>query len=372
LPALPAAKSAGAAEQLLSWYDRHRRDLPWRAKPGHRPDPYRVWVSEIMLQQTTVAAVAAYFERFIRCWPDVTSLASAPLDDVLAQWAGLGYYARARNLHRGARFVAEHFGGVMPRQADQLIEIPGIGPYTANAIAAIAFGECVPAIDTNAERVMARFLSFSGLLPGARAQLASLVAELVPHLRSGDFAQALMDLGSSICTPENPQCSVCPLSLRCKARRQNLTGILPCREKKVRRRVMRALAFVAIDDGGSVYLVRRPEAGLFGGMMQPPLTPLAKNFPSSRNAMSQAPFHGDWKLKRGIVRHTLTHMELEIRTYVARFAGRPNGEGIWLLPSEFKTAALPTAMRKMLTHALVNAPGPPGKRRRPARREGTT
>ncbi len=306
-----------------------------------------------MLQQTTVAAVAVYFERFIRRWPDVPSLASASLDDVLAQWAGLGYYARARNLHRGARYVVERLGGVMPRQADQLIEIPGIGPYTANAIAAIAFGERVPAIDTNAERVMARFLAYSGSLPGTRAQLASRAAELVPQLRPGDFAQALMDLGSSTCTPESPQCGVCPLAFHCEAHRQNLTGILPRKEKKTRRRLMRALAFVAIDRGGSVYLVRRPDAGLFGGMMQPPLTELRKSFPPAREAISQAPFRGEWKLKRGVVRHTLTHIELEVRTYVAEFSARPNGEGIWLTPREFKTAALPTAMRKMLRHALT-------------------
>lgn len=358
----PTGKSASAAERLLSWYDRHRRDLPWRAKPEQTADPYRVWVSEIMLQQTTVAAVVTYFERFIGRWPDIAALASAPLDDVLAQWAGLGYYARARNLHRGARFVGEKFGGVMPRQARHLIEIPGIGPYTANAIAAIAFGECVAAIDTNAERVMARFLAFSQSLPGARAQLASLAAELVPRRRPGDFAQALMDLGSSICTPEGPQCSACPLSLRCKAHRQNLTALLPRKDKKMRRRRMRALAFVAIDDGGSVYLIRRPETGLFGGMMQPPLTPLRKNFPSAHDAVSQAPFLGEWKLTRGTVRHTLTHIELEVRTYIARFSDRPNGEGIWLKPDEFTATALPTAMRKMLAHALAVDPAVRKKR----------
>ena len=315
-----------------------------------------------MLQQTTVAAVVSYFERFIRRWPDVVALASASLDDVLAQWAGLGYYARARNLHRGARFVAEKFGGTMPARGDQLIEIPGIGPYTANAIAAIAFGERAAAIDTNAERVMARYLAFRGSLPGARAQLTSLVAGLVPELRAGDFAQGLMDLGSSICTTENPQCGVCPLTLRCEARRQGLTEHLPRKEKKTQRRVMRALAFVAIDDQGSVYLVRRPEAGLFGGMMQPPMTPLRKNFPSAPDARSQAPFHGEWAIKRGVVRHTLTHIELEVRTYVAQFSARPNGEGIWLSPGEFSSAALPTAMRKMLAHALAVRPAGQKKR----------
>jgi len=214
----------------------------------------------------------------------------------------------------------------------------------------------VAAIDTNAERVMARFLAFSQSLPRARAQLSALVGGLVPAGRSGDFAQALMDLGSSICTPENPQCSICPLSSRCEAHRQNLTGSLPRKERKTGRRVMRALAFVAIDHSGSIYLVRRPETGLFGGMMQPPLTALRKTFSPARNALSEAPFRGEWKLMRGVVRHTLTHIELEVRIYVARFSARPNGEGIWLSPHEFKTAALPTAMRKMLTHALAVDP----------------
>ena len=337
----------------MRWYDLHRRDLPWRAKPGEVADPYRVWISEIMLQQTTVSAVAGYFERFTRRWPDVAALAAARLDEVLGMWAGLGYYARARNLHRGARAVVEQFGGIIPQSSAELIRIPGIGAYTANAIAAIAFGERVAAIDTNAERVLARLLAFDEVLPDARSRLAGIAAVLVPATRPGDFAQALMDLGSSICLPDEPRCGECPLAKWCRAYALGMTRTLPRKKAKSPRKLARAIAFVAIDSTGAVYLVRRPEHGLFGGMMQPPLTTLAGKFPGRGEMLSDAPFSGEWIGKRGVVRHTLTHLELEIRTYVARFVARPNGEGIWMTPAEFASAALPTAMRKILEHALT-------------------
>jgi A/G-specific adenine glycosylase len=205
----------------------HRRELPWRAKPGESPDAYRVWVSEIMLQQTTVSAVTGYFERFMRRWPDVNALASARLDDVLGMWAGLGYYARARNLHRGARAVVEQFGGMIPQSSVELIRIPGIGAYTANAIAAIAFGERVAAIDTNAERVLARLLAFEEMLPDARPRLNRIATGLVPAARPGDFAQALMDLGSTICLAGEPRCGECPLVKICRAHALGSTGTLP-------------------------------------------------------------------------------------------------------------------------------------------------
>lgn len=347
------ASTARAADALLRWYDVHRRDLPWRAKPGEVPDPYRVWISEIMLQQTTVSAVAGYFDRFIRRWPDVTALAAARLDDVLGAWAGLGYYARARNLHRGARTVVEQFGGIIPPNSADLIRIPGIGVYTANAIAAIAFGERVAAIDTNAERVLARLLAFDEVLPDARSRLAGIAAVLVPATRPGDFAQALMDLGSRICLPDEPRCGECPLAKFCRACALDMAGTLPRKKAKAPRKLARAVAFVAVDSTGAVYLVRRPEDGLFGGMMQPPLTTPGRTFPGRGEALCEAPFSGEWIGKRGVVRHTLTHLELEIRTYVARFAARPNGEGIWIMPAEFASAALPTAMRKILKHALA-------------------
>jgi A/G-specific adenine glycosylase len=347
------AGTARPADSLLRWYDVHRRDLPWRAKPGEAPDPYRVWVSEIMLQQTTVSAAAGYFERFIRRWPDVAALAYAKLDEVLGMWAGLGYYARARNLHRGACAVVEQFGGIIPQNSVELIRLPGIGLYTANAIAAIAFGERVAAIDTNAERVLARLVAFDEVLPDARARLNRIAAGLVPAARPGDFAQALMDLGSTICLPRQARCGECPLAKSCRARALDMTGGVPRKKSKSPRKTARAVAFVAVDSVGAVYLVRRPQDGLFGGMMQPPLTALGRKFSGRDEALCAAPFSGEWIGKRGVIRHTLTHLELEIRIYVARFTARPNGEGSWILPSEFSSAALPTAMRKILKHALA-------------------
>lgn len=343
---------ASAASALLTWYDSHRRDLPWRTKPGEIADPYRVWVSEIMLQQTTVAAVRGYFARFMARWPNVRALAEASQDEVLQAWAGLGYYARGRNLHRGARVIVEQFGGEIPHDPAQLIAIPGIGPYTANAIAAIAFGKAVSAIDTNAERVLARLLAFEEQLPGARRRLAARAESLVPRQRAGDFAQALMDLGTAVCVTANPACGECPLLDFCAAYQTDATDRLPRKKSKAERKLTRALAFVATDSTGAVYLVRRPSNGLFGGMMQPPLTDLETSFPPADDALQQAPFHGDWACKQGVVRHTLTHLELEVRAYVAQFHSRPDGEGIWLTPREFSSAALPTLMRKIIAHAL--------------------
>ena len=347
--------STNPAAGILGWYNLNRRELPWRTQPGESPDPYRVWISEIMLQQTTVATVCSYFGRFVRRWPDVYALAAAPLDDVLSLWAGLGYYARARNLHRGAQTVVEQFGGIIPRRPGDLLGIPGIGHYTAGAIAAIAFQEPVAALDTNAERVLARYLAFDEPLPAARTRLRLRVEKLVPHDRPGDFAQALMDFGSLICVPKNPRCSECPIAGSCKARRLGRTDQLPRKRHKTTRRLARAVAFVAVDDMGSIYLVRRPEHGLFGGMMQPPLTPLRATFPRHAAAVRQAPFQGEWRCVPGAMRHVLTHMELEIRAYVARFSQRPNGAGIWLTRHEVAFAALPTAMRKILGHALSAA-----------------
>jgi A/G-specific adenine glycosylase len=346
-------RPASTAAALLTWYDSHRRDLPWRAKPGEGADPYLVWVSEIMLQQTTVAAVTGYFPRFMARWPNVIALAAASQDEVLQAWAGLGYYARGRNLHRGARVVVEQFGGVIPRDPAQLITIPGIGPYTANAIGAIAFGESVAAIDTNAERVLARLLGFDEPLPDGRKRLAARAREFVPQHRPGDFAQALMDLGSAICVAENPCCGACPLSRSCIARQLQATDRFPRKKPKPARRRTRAIAYVATDRTGAVYLVRRPANGLFGGMMQPPLSDLTKSFLRNGEALQHAPFQGEWLRKPGVVRHTLTHLELEVRAYVAEFERRPNGEGIWLLPQEFSSAALPTLMRKIIAHAIA-------------------
>jgi A/G-specific adenine glycosylase len=342
---------------LLAWYDVHRRDLPWRAKPGQANDPYRVWLSEIMLQQTTVAAVAPYYRSFLARWPDVGRLAAASQDEVLAAWAGLGYYSRARNLHRAAKTVARELGGIFPDNEAALRKLPGVGAYTAAAIGAIAFGERVPAIDANAARVMTRFFAVEEPLPQSKPKLALLAAPLVPKGRPGDFAQALMDLGSSICVPRRPLCGECPLAPHCQALRLGIAETLPLRAAKRARPLKRGAAFVALDRNGAVYLVRRPEKGLLGAMLQPPLGAWCAEFPDRKAALAEAPFTGAWSKKPGFVRHGFTHFELEIEVYVGHFRARPNGEGRWLNSAELAASALPTVMRKLIEHALdVDAP----------------
>ena len=346
------AARATASELLLAWYDTHRRDLPWRAKPGETPDPYRVWLSEIMLQQTTVAAVAPYYRAFLKRWPDVKRLAAAELDEVCGVWAGLGYYSRARNLHRAAGVIVREHGGWFPDTASELRALPGIGAYTAAAIAAIAFGEPVAAMDGNAERVVARFYAVEDELPKAKAKLTSFGQSLVPRDRPGDFAQALMDLGSTICTPRNPRCEACPVTRVCEGRRLGIAASLPRKAAKRARPLKRGAAFVALDRSGAIYLVRRPEKGLLAGMLQPPLTPWGSAFPDHAAALSDAPFGGPWQRKPGLVRHGFTHFELELEVYVCRFRSRPNGEGFWLSPPEYARAPVPTVMRKAIGHAV--------------------
>ncbi|HYM17352.1 MAG TPA: A/G-specific adenine glycosylase [Micropepsaceae bacterium] len=343
---------ASATRALLTWYDANRRDLPWRAKAGQVPDPYHVWLSEIMLQQTTVAAVGRYYRVFLKRWPDVESLARASLDEVLGAWAGLGYYSRARNLHRAARVVAGERGGAFPKTSQELKALPGVGGYTAGAIAAIAFGERVPAIDANAERVITRLGAVAEPLPKIKKRLAELADPLVPSDRPGDFAQALMDLGAMVCLPKQPLCLLCPLEPDCEGRKLGIAGSLPRKAEKPERPLKRGAAYVAMDSRAAVYLVKRPEDGLLGGMLQPPLGPWQAEFPTAAVAKRAAPFSGEWRKKLGIVRHGFTHFELELEVYVAHLDKRPKGEGRWLTPDELTGAALPTVMRKVIAHAL--------------------
>ena len=346
---------ASPAAALLAWYDVHKRDLPWRARGGEAADPYRVWLSEIMLQQTTVAAVGPYYRAFLKRWPTVKRLATASLDDVLGAWAGLGYYSRARNLHRAAKLVADEMGGEFPASAAELCKLPGIGSYTAAAIAAIAYGERVAAMDANAERVIARLFAVEEPLPKVKERLAALAEPLVPEGRAGDFAQALMDLGSGICVSKKPVCDVCPIASSCEGRRRGVAETLPRKAPKAARPLKRGAAFVALDRSGAVYLVRRPENGLLGGMLQPPLGEWRTEFPERDLALVEAPFSAAWRKQTGIVRHGFTHFELEMEVYVAIFRARPNGEGIWLSAKELKTAALPTVMRKVIARANETA-----------------
>lgn len=341
---------------MLAWYDIHRRALPWRARKGEKPDPYCVWLSEIMLQQTTVQAVAGYYRKFLARWPTVEALAAAPLDDVLAVWAGLGYYARARNLHAAAKMVANDLGGKFPRSIEELRKIPGIGPYTAGAIAAIAFDVKAAAVDANAERVLARYFAVREPLREAKPRLRALAESILPERRAGDFAQALMDLGSAICTVKRPTCLNCPWFDDCEARKLGLQETLPVRNEKPARPLKRGAAFVARDRTGAVLLVKRPEKGLLGGMQQPPLGPWTEEFPSTKEAMLQAPFPAEWRKLPGVVRHGFTHFELEIEVYCAHVTKRPRSEGAWIPAMRLGEAALPTVMRKIVFHALAERP----------------
>ena len=348
----PLSAKASVSGDLLVWFDVNRRELAWRAKAGERCDPYRVWLSEIMLQQTTVAAIAPYYRAFLQRWPSVKHLAGASQDEVLGAWAGLGYYSRARNLHRAANVVVKEWGAAFPTNSAELRTLPGIGAYTAAAIASIAFSERVAAMDANAERVVARLFAVEEPLPKVRARLAALATPLVPEQRPGDFAQALMDLGSMICVPKRPRCGGCPLAAHCKGRAMGIAEDLPRKVAKAARPLKRGAAFVALDAKGAVYLVRRAEEGLLGAMLQPPLGPWTEKFPKLSVAVEEAPFIGDWVKKPGFVRHGFTHFQLEMEVYVARFRRRPNGEGRWFAAEEMATAALPTVMKKVIAHAL--------------------
>jgi A/G-specific adenine glycosylase len=346
-----AGKKADLAGLLLAWYDVHRRVLPWRAPRGKRADPYRVWLSEIMLQQTTVQAVAAYYRKFLTRWPAVKDLAAAKEDDVLAAWAGLGYYARARNLHAAAKIVAGRMGGRFPDSAEGLRQLPGVGGYTSGAIAAIAYDERQAAMDANAERVIARLYAVATPMPRAKPELHALCTALVPA-RAGDFAQALMDLGSAICTPKRPACGNCPWEASCQARKRGIQEQLPVKAPKLVRPLKRGAAFVASDRSGAVLLVKRPDKGLLASMLEPPLGPWDEAFPSTAKALKQAPFAAGWKKRAGIVRHGFTHFELEIEVYAACMPKRPATKGLWVPAEALGEVALPTVMRKIVEHGI--------------------
>jgi len=351
------------AADLLAWYDRHRRALPWRAPPGERTDPYRVWLSETMLQQTTVKAVAPYYARFLARWPDLKALAAASLDEILAAWAGLGYYARARNMHACARALVERYAGQFPASESALRELPGIGAYTAAAIAAIAFDQCATPVDGNIERVIARLYALATPLPAGKAEIARHARALTPASRAGDFAQALMDLGATICTPKNPACALCLWKESCVAHARGEAELLPRRAPKRDGELRRGAAFVARRADDRVLLRTRPARGLLGGMAEVPTTAWAVDFHLSQ-ALAAAPrFHlplpsGQtevlWRRLPGAVRHVFTHFPLELTVYraeVPRQAAAPAGMR-WTAVAELGNEALPSLMRKVVAHGL--------------------
>ena len=334
-----------ASADLLAWYDRHCRPLPWRARPGATADPYRVWLSEIMLQQTTVVTVVPYYERFLARFPDVATLAAAPEEAVLLAWAGLGYYARARNLHACARTVAARGG--FPRDLEGLRALPGIGPYTAAAVAAIAFGAPVVPVDGNVERVAARLFAIDAPLPGAKATIAAaavrLGADAVARARPGDFAQALFDLGATVCTPTAPACALCPWRTGCAGHRQGNAAGLPRKAPKPARPLRHGASFW-LTDGSHVLLRRRPPRGLLGGMTELPGTPWRAERWEQAEALAHVPMPAVWR-PAGEVRHVFTHFELHIALFSAEVE-RIEGDGFLHPVTALETAALPSLMRK--------------------------
>lgn len=327
------------APRLLGWYDRAARRLPWRVPPGSGlvPDPYRVWLAEVMLQQTTVAAVQGYFERFTARWPGVADLAAADDADVMAAWAGLGYYARARNLIACARAVVADHGGVFPDSEDGLRALPGVGDYTAAAVAAIAFGRPAVVVDANIERVIARHRLIETPLPAAKREIRAALAPLVPPGRPGDFAQALMDLGATVCTPRGPVCAICPLMDDCRARREEgAAERLPVKPPKKAKPRRHGRAWW-IERDGALWLVRRPGKGMLGGM---------RALPGSEWSEGAAPDSGI-----AAVDHSFTHFDLTL-TLERRESPDAAAEGEWWPIAALDAAGLPTLYRKLVDRML--------------------
>ncbi|WP_244890776.1 A/G-specific adenine glycosylase [Acidocella aminolytica] len=323
------------ARKLLNWYYRHRRHLPWRAAPGDVADPYRVWLSEIMLQQTVVATVRPYYDKFLAAYPTVTHLAAASVEEVCALWAGLGYYARARNLHKCAQAVVA-MGG-FPDCIEGLRGLPGIGPYTANAIGAIAFSLPVLPVDGNVERVTARLFAITDPFPGAKKSITKAAERLIEdkdaRAAPGDFAQALFDLGATVCTPKSPNCLICPWAAHCQGQADGLADTLPVKVKKAERPRREGVAYVLLDKANNVVLLRRPPHGLLGGMLVLPEVP---------------PIMARWR-QAGTVEHVFTHFALTLTVRVARVSALPEG----VLSAPVGSAPVPSVMRKALDAACL-------------------
>jgi A/G-specific adenine glycosylase len=351
----------GLAAALLAWYDSQGRVLPWRVKGG-RADPYRVWLSEIMLQQTTVAAVKDYFLKFVAAWPGVSDLAAAELDDVLRAWAGLGYYARARNLHKCAAVVVAQHGGQFPASHAALLALPGVGPYTAGAIAAIAFDLPFAAVDGNVERVLSRFFAIEVPLPDSKPRIKALAQALVPPQRPGDFAQALMDLGATVCTPKSPNCKICPWTANCAARRMGRSSVLPRKAAKKAVPTRRGYAYWIERPDGAVLLRRREEKGLLGGMMEVPSGAWSEVLQGGHAA---APVKARWRRLPGVVTHTFTHFHLELLVVRAVVDHAEAENCRWVAGADVDAEALPTVMRKVVGHVRKNSRASPlrGSRR---------
>ena len=334
------AKPLPVAELLLAWYDRHRRVLPWRAQPNEAADPYRVWLSEVMLQQTTVATVRPRFAAWVARWPDLASLAAADEAEVMAAWAGLGYYARARNLVRAARAIVAEHGGALPSNEAALRALPGFGAYTAAAVAAIAFGERAVVVDANVERVIARLRAIATPLPAARAAIRAAADAITPATRAGDFAQGMMDLGATICTNRAPRCLLCPVREACEGFASGMPAAFPVKPVK-RAKPQRYGTIFWLQRGGEVLLVRRPPTGLLGGMRALPTAAWADASPG----LAGAPVAADWRMLEQTVTHGFTHFDLQLALAVGEAAAHA-ADGEWWPIDAIDGAGLPTVFAK--------------------------
>lgn len=353
---------------LLTWYRTNHRKLPWRAKPGGKQDPYVVWLSEIMLQQTTVPTVIPYFLKFKKRWPHFASLAKSSQAEVLSAWAGLGYYSRARNLHACAQRVANEHGGKLPSSESQLQTLPGIGPYTAAAISAIAFGNRAAPVDGNIERVLSRLRRVTEPLPTSKPHLKQLAEELAPQRHAGDFAQAMMDLGSEICTPKSPACTKCPWQHDCEAFKTGQVEGLPRRLPKTKRPTKRAATFVLLSPDDRVFIRRRPAKGLLASMHETPTSQLQTRFPTDPTTL--APVHANYRQAKAVVTHTFTHFDLELQVFVAILNDKQSRSlsGEWAKLDQLEAYALPTLFRKVIRQALEKKLKKPSRVRKARRR----
>lgn len=334
-------------DKLLAWFDQAGRSaLPWRDAPCGKRDPYKVWLAEIMLQQTTCAAVVPYFLKFTSTWPDVKALAAANTDDVMCAWAGLGYYARARNMVKCARMVADERQGQFPMGQEDLLTLPGIGPYTAAAIAAISHNGAAAPVDGNVIRVLTRLYAIPDIMPANKDVVGTYAAKMLPKGRSGDFAEALMDLGATVCKPKNPNCAACPWGGACQAQAQGTPTAFPQKAPKKEKPTRRGWAFWIERDDGHVLLERRPDKGLLGGMMGFPTTPWQEEALDLEQAVKRMPVTGPWTALDDIVRHTFTHFHLELRVLKTRQEeGQADGE--WCPREDLDAQALPSVMKKV-------------------------
>ena len=340
---------------LLDWYDANARQLAWRIGPryskrGMFQEPYKVWLSEIMLQQTQVTTVHAYFLKFIQRWPSLQEMAAADLEDVLKMWAGLGYYSRARNLKKCADLVIADYDGKFPHSASELKKLPGIGDYTSAAIAAIAHGENIAVVDGNVERVMTRRHEISTPLPAAKNEIRKLVSKLVPSKRPGDFAQAMMDLGATICLPKSPDCGQCPWSDNCGARNNSTQTSFPVKAPKKAKPLRHTAAFVMINDNHEIYLRKRSESGMLAGMSEVPSGDWSVRKDGAMG-VDAAPITGEWR-EAGTVRHVFTHFTLEMKVYFCDCTKSPKMNGWWVHRNAVMDEALPSLMKKAIALVL--------------------